>query len=223
MGFPWDQRAFTAGDRDYLWLDVVLAAMWRGEWAAFEQHLREGLACEAYSYDTDDPADQDAVELATNEFRYDHELITAEETEAWLERVGLSVESWSRYFARQSLWMRWEIQLEQLMAAGAPTDQTVADDLPAEGICSGAFGRFATALAGRAAVHVDRSAADDGAEIVLESGRADLVVAAHRRLFSGVPDDEYRERLAHIALLDQVFERVCAEALTEEALEAQVE
>ncbi|HUR32405.1 MAG TPA: hypothetical protein VM032_01325, partial [Vicinamibacterales bacterium] len=47
--------------------------------------------------------------------------------------------------------------------------------------------------------------------------------AAHRRLFSGVPDDEYRERLAHIALLDQVFERVCAEALTEEALEAQVE
>ena len=38
------RRAFTIGTREYLWLDVVLAAMLRGDWAPFEAALREGYA-----------------------------------------------------------------------------------------------------------------------------------------------------------------------------------
>ena len=57
----WNRCAFTVADREYLWQDVVLAALWRGDWPAFERRLREGLACETCAYEEDDPADQDAV------------------------------------------------------------------------------------------------------------------------------------------------------------------
>ena len=53
----------------YLWLDVVLAAMWRGDWAPFEATLREGLACASHADATGEEAGEIADELLTD-FRY---------------------------------------------------------------------------------------------------------------------------------------------------------
>ena len=58
------RRAFTIGTREYLWLDVVLAAMLRGDWAPFEAALREGLACASYAEATGEDAGEAADESA---------------------------------------------------------------------------------------------------------------------------------------------------------------
>src|SRR5829696_10038906 len=96
------RRAFTVGTREYLWLDVALAAMLCGGWASFETDLREGLACASHAEATGEEAGEAADELL-DEFRYARDLITAAEAEAWLETVGLSAEELSAYFERRVL------------------------------------------------------------------------------------------------------------------------
>src|SRR5215203_641473 len=142
------RRAFTVGTREYLWLDVALAAMLRGDWAPFEAALRDGLACASYAEATDDDAGEAADDLLS-EFRYARDLITAAEAEAWLESVGLSAEELTAYFERRVLLARWRADLPAILAAHPVSAEDILDALPAEGICSGAFERFALDLAGR--------------------------------------------------------------------------
>src|SRR5215204_1535795 len=108
------RRAFTIGTREYLWLDVVLAAMLRGDWAPFEAALREGLACAAYAEATGEHAGEAADDLL-NEFRYARDLITAAEAEAWLHVVGLTGAELSAYFERRVLLAKWSPDLPAIM------------------------------------------------------------------------------------------------------------
>ena len=55
-------------------------------------------------------------------------------------------------FERRVLLARWRPDLPAIMAAHPVSAGDIADALATEGICSGAFDRFALALAGRAAV-----------------------------------------------------------------------
>jgi len=219
----WNRCAFTVAKRDYLWRDVMLAAMWRGAWAPFEARLRHGLACEAHSYESDDPADQDVVDAATAAFRYANELITAEETERWLERMGLSIETWSAYFARQDLLARWGNDLDAIMDAHAPDDDLVREHLVAEGICSGRFREMGVALAGLAAVAAGRE--DAGGVLVSQPGPAALQAlrTSHGFLLEDIPDDDLGERLAGVARLEAVFAATRDAAITHDALQAQIE
>lgn len=219
----WNRCAFTVGDREYLWQDVVLAALWRGDWPAFERRLREGLACETCAYEEDDPADQDAVDTATTEFRYEHELITAEETEQWLERMELSVDIWSRYFVRQNLRTRWDDRIDDVHDTFAPDDQTVREHLIAEGICSGWLRESALALASRAAVAHDEPDAPSIEPPAVDDGRLAMLLDAHGFVLGDVAPDRVRAQVAHIAWLDATLERACARALTPEAVQAQIE
>lgn len=219
----WNQPAFIVGDRQYLWLDVVLAAMWRGEWAAFETRLREGLACETYADETDDPVEQAMVDAATAEFRYDRELITAEETEAWIAAAGLSLESWSRYFVRQALRARWADRLAEILAGHAPDDDAVVGELPAEAICSATLRQLANALAGRAAVSVDQAASGRPEAPERDRERVRAVVDNHRVLLDQLVTDDHAARLSHIAGLHAAFEYATVKALTPQAIESQVE
>ncbi|MFN7915634.1 MAG: hypothetical protein U0Q55_09880 [Vicinamibacterales bacterium] len=219
----WNRCAFTVADREYLWRDVALAAMWRGDWSAFDDRLRRGLACEAWSYEYDDPADQDAVDAATVEFRYANELITAEETELWLERMALSVEVWSRYFARQNLLARWPDRLDEILDTFPQSDETVAEHVLAEGICSGWLRSQATALAGRAAVSRDE-AASSGLDVpALDERQVETLASSGSPILAGVDPDALRDRLAHLSWLDAVFGVARAKAITAEALQAQIE
>ena len=44
--------------------------------------------------------DDSAIDAAAEQFRYQHDLITAEETERWLEERGLDLGDFSAYFVR---------------------------------------------------------------------------------------------------------------------------
>ena len=219
------RRAFTVGDREYLWLDVVLAAMLRGDWAPFEAALREGLACAAHADTTGEEAGEAADELLT-EFRYARDLITAAEAEAWLARVGLSGEDLSAYFERRVLRDRLRADLPAIRAAHPVSADDIADALAAEGICSGAFAEYALALAGRAAVFERVVGEREGEGTARRPGAPAAalpeLLSEHADVLQARPATECLPRLTHLAAVDATFEGVAAREITEPAMRARI-
>ena len=113
----WDRAVFAVGARRVTIGDVLRAARSRGEldapWAE---------VCRRANLDEFE-ADDDAAQAGSEQFRSDRDLITAEETERWLERRGLTVEEFGDYFARSTA-----------VAPPSAADATVIpyDDAPTE-------------------------------------------------------------------------------------------
>jgi hypothetical protein len=98
---PHDLIVCACGTQEYTACDAIDAAIFRGDfeekWHAFLRHL----AAEERADELDLELDESAISAAAEGFRYRHDLITAEETEAWLANRGLTFEDFSNYFARQ--------------------------------------------------------------------------------------------------------------------------
>jgi hypothetical protein len=98
---PHDVIVCACGTQEYTARDAVDAAIFRGEleekWQAFLRHV----AAEGRADELELELDESAISAAAEEFRYRHDLITAEETEAWLANRGLTFEDFSDFFARQ--------------------------------------------------------------------------------------------------------------------------
>lgn len=98
---PHDVIVCACGTQEYTARDAIDAAIFRGEledkWQKFLRHL----AAEARADELELELDESAISAAAEEFRYKHDLITAEETEAWLANRGLTFDDFSDYFARQ--------------------------------------------------------------------------------------------------------------------------
>src|SRR2546428_2566211 len=97
-----DQLVVCAcGTREYKARDAIEAALFRGElnsvWGEFLSRLAFEKRAEELALELDD----DALDSAAETFRYQHDLITAEETEQWLRARCLSLDEFSDYFARQ--------------------------------------------------------------------------------------------------------------------------
>jgi hypothetical protein len=224
----WDRLAFTVGGVDFLWIDVVLAAMVRGEWSVFERRLAEGVACASYAdcSETDSPS-EDALEEATTAFRYDRELIEAADVEAWLERVALSAEEWTEYIRRDVLRRQWSDELDDLLDQSAPSARELLDVVASEGICSGAFDAFEATLAGRAALvfAVDSEQfhrACDRAEVQTDASLTRLA-RTHEHWLALRPPEDALSRLSVVVRLDAAFTslttRVASENRMSEILE----
>lgn len=215
------------GRREYAWLDVFLAAMLRGEWRAFERQLVEGLACVAAA--GADPRvwpDDREIEEAANAFRYERDLVSSDETLAWLDRVGLTFDAWTQYLVRRLVHARCRDRLDDLLRQRTLPPTVAEADLAAEGICSGAFDRFQRTLAGRAAIaalrdgdHVERSAVESDTR-----RRIDRLRAEHAVWFDALdldPDDIV-ERAMHLARLEAAFHAHVDAAMTTDALASQL-
>jgi hypothetical protein len=138
----WQQRVFAVGPREYVWHDVFVAAMQRGEWRDFEEAFVEGLLRARASW----PDDRE-IEAAADAFRYEHDLIASDETIAWLDRVGVTFDAWTHYLVRRLLLAR------PRGPHACIAETSIADaDFAAEGMCSGTFDQFLRTLAGRAAI-----------------------------------------------------------------------
>ena len=98
---PHDVIVCACGAREYTARDAIDAAIFRGEleerWRTF---LRD-VAAEERADELELELDESAISSAAEEFRYRHDLITAEETETWLANRGLTFDNFSDYFARQ--------------------------------------------------------------------------------------------------------------------------
>jgi len=216
---------FSVGQEAYRWEDVLLAAMLWGDWARLERQAQEGLACLKLLEANDEECDPDEVDAAADEFRYARDLLTAEETEAWLRRWGLTVDAWMDYIRRSILRQQRAAELPAIVAAHPVSPDEIAQAIHAEGVCSGHFARFAQKLAGRAAVH--ERGREQGAPVapdqepdLPEADAAPLVLppAAIARVLPGLSTEVCRRRLIALARLERAFERFAAQALTPKAI-----
>lgn len=92
MNQAFSEPVFRAGDQTFDWRDVILCAHLAGRWEPALDVIAEGLA--GLSAADEDADLEEAVDSAAAEFRYERELITAEETEAWLAARGATVADW---------------------------------------------------------------------------------------------------------------------------------
>jgi hypothetical protein len=140
---------FTCGDNSYTDRDVIDAAFFRGELSSIWKELLRCVECENQSGDAD--MDDATIDAAVEKFRYDHDLITAEEVEQWLEARGLTMDDFGEYFARHY----WGDKLQGQVTAEERDYASAAEEtraiLRAELILSGEFDQMATRLSWRAA------------------------------------------------------------------------
>jgi len=141
---------FCVGSEEYRWDDVILAAKLRGDWAKLEKELREGLACVTRMHEAEEEIDAEELESAANDFRYERDLVTAEEADAWLKQWDLSAEAWMDYIHRCLLRRKWADELAEIVGRFPVTKGEIQNCLRAEAVCSGYLARFAQALAARA-------------------------------------------------------------------------
>lgn len=140
---------FTCGHISYTDWDVIDAALFRGE---LEPTWKELLHCvESENQSGDTEMDESIVDTAVEAFRYDHDLITAEETEQWLEARGLTMDEFGAYFSRHY----WKNSLQDKIQVQAADYLSASEEmrvlLRAELILSGEFDRLATRLSWRVA------------------------------------------------------------------------
>ena len=91
----------ACGKHRYPASDAIDAAIFRGELEAKWKEFLEAIEAEKRSDELDSDLDEAAISSAADAFRYEYDLITAEETEAWLATRGLTLDDFSDYFTRQ--------------------------------------------------------------------------------------------------------------------------
>src|SRR5215216_4463943 len=122
-----DAPMFTVKDKVFGWEEIVFAAARWGEWQPFFEQTRQTLACLRLAAETGQlPAAAETREAATA-FRYAHNLISAEEAQAWLNRWEMTVDSWMSYLRGQLLLKRWAGRLGEIVSANPVSDEEVAE------------------------------------------------------------------------------------------------
>jgi hypothetical protein len=141
----------TCGEQEYKARDAIDTALFRGElepsWTQFLRCLKAEKRADELELELDD----DAIDTAAEGFRYNHDLITAEETEQWLATRGLTLDDFGDYFARQH-WpgaIEEEIEPDDINFASAPPE--LRELFTAELILSGELDRLTTNLMWRLA------------------------------------------------------------------------
>src|SRR5262245_21438611 len=98
---PHDVIVCACGTQEYTTRDAIDAAIFRGELKEKWQTFLGNIAADDRADEMELELDESAISAAADEFRYRHDLITAEETEAWLANRDLTFDDFSDYFARQ--------------------------------------------------------------------------------------------------------------------------
>ena len=144
------RELFRVGGISYAVRDVIDAAFFRGDLIPPWREFLRKLACERQALEAGREADEDAVDSAAQAFRYEHDLITAEETERWLADRGLTLSDFGDYFSRRAWGEALENpQAEEIDYFSAPSE--TRELFVPELLLSGEMGRLAVALSRRVA------------------------------------------------------------------------
>jgi hypothetical protein len=225
----WDQCAFSVGGVDFLWIDVALAAMARGQWPAFERRLAEGQACAARAAQEGGAISQADVDEAATAFRYERDLIAGADVTAWLDKTGLTVEDWTGHLERAVLRERWADQLEDILDRFAPSARQLIAIAVAEGICTGTFDQLQRAFAGRAAFvrAVDEPRFDRACGRECEAGpgdrSAERLVQTHAHWLERRPAEDTAARLSTVLRIEAAFDALVDSVVTAPGLQDVIE
>ena len=90
----------ACGTQEYAARDAIDAAIFRDELDLEWKEFLHRVEAERRGDELDLDLDESTISSAAEAFRYEHDLITAEETEAWLANRALSFDDFSDYFTR---------------------------------------------------------------------------------------------------------------------------
>jgi hypothetical protein len=92
---------FAAGDRRFDAADIVEAAWFRGDLPPLWQEFLAGIAGERRAEEDGLEPEGEALQNLSEDVRYKHDLITAEETETWLTARNLTLDNLTAYAHRR--------------------------------------------------------------------------------------------------------------------------
>ena len=72
---------FSVGERNYSLDDLIIVAKMWGDWDDIVREVRQRIACLKWVEDEGKDIDYREMEATADEFRYQRDLITSEETE----------------------------------------------------------------------------------------------------------------------------------------------
>jgi hypothetical protein len=147
--------------------DVIHAAFFRGELKKPWADLLMLLEAERRADDVGELPDDAALQQMSEEFRTGRDLISAEETEVWLQERGLSLDDFSGYFVRHYWKSRADVEPKPQSIDYLSAPEDLRDLLRVELWLSGLFEEVATQLSWRIAA---REAAEGRAEPEIVAG-----------------------------------------------------
>ncbi len=195
---------FSVDGIPFSWEEIVLDASRDGRWARWEREVGASVSAVAAATAAG-KLDEDAVDEAAQEFRYERDLITGEEMERWLEARQLSATEWMGHIRRQVA--RSVMPPSNALSAGPAVP---ADVLRVELICSSSGNEFASTLAERAAA----AAAAPGA--------LTWPIPPLPALRDDIMPDGAAERWARLTGIAEAEERYRRQAITPEAIRRDV-
>ena len=216
------RQIFSVGSEVFSVGDIIDAAHFRGEvipaWEKFQRHL----AGEERANEEGREEDEASIDAAVQTFRYDHDLITAEETEAWLAERGLTLSDFGDYFSRR-YWaeaMGDAVKTELVDYFSAPSD--LRDLFLAELIFSGELGRMASRLSRRLAAAAASKEKPGPEEI--EATRQEFLARIEPKTSSEWCAQTGRDEawIEKLSLFEATFRNVCNGVLSPQARQREV-
>lgn len=151
------RSVFEVRGRTYTLGHVLSAAAFGGWLGSFWNDLRDELACAAYAEDEGYEIDTAALQSAADQFRYDRNLVTAEETERWLSDRDVDEDDLVAFLERRYWFARFRPSAFAMPVDYAPPPALASDVLWPEVVFGGRLAPLAIPLARRVA-----AAAEDG-------------------------------------------------------------
>jgi hypothetical protein len=147
--------AFRVGETSHRLAEAVILSAITGDWTEIEAEIQAGTRAQTQG----PPASETDVAAALREFRYERQLISADEAREWLLLWELSAAEWKSAIERRLLRERGGASRD----GAPPADEALAANLWPDLVCSGRLERLTRRLAEYAAI-----AGDDAAPVAAE-------------------------------------------------------
>src|SRR5262245_18432782 len=187
---------FSIGTCEFGWNEIVMAAQVWDEWDRFVEHVRESLACFRIASETNAIPPAEKVREVATSFRYARNLISGEETRAWLQHWQMDVDTWMDCLRCQLLRQTWASRLTEITRANPVSDQEISAVSKHHGACFGKLETWTKRLAGHAGVAAD-------------SGRVSTSTESSRELIESI--ETHFERSRRQAMTLKSMERKIAD------------
>jgi hypothetical protein len=158
----------ACGNQEYTARDSIDAAIFRGELEVRWKEFLEAVEAEKRSDELDVDLDDVAMSSAADAFRYEYDLITAEETEEWLANRGLTLDDFTDYFTRHYWANAFHKEIVPHEVEHHSASAELRESFLTELILSGELDRMTTALIWRLAAHCAEKDPDPEAIAVAE-------------------------------------------------------
>ena len=158
---------FRAGDEEWSSAAITTMAEFLGLALPLRQTLSMELATTSYAEEEGFEVTEEELQEASDAFRYRYDLLTTDDTETWLQGMGVIVDDLNDYITRKHWAERFHENLAAIERDYAPDTEAMESTFWPEVVFDGALRTWAAESAKRAAAWI-------------ESGRAP--VAPERRL-----------------------------------------